>query len=166
MSDKRAFSPYLVKEDVENTVQMIVRRLLDDPGFADVLPEADRRDGNCYVVVAAPALTEEVFLSAREVKYTVLYEAAFGDQSKWQHNFRGNAWSKVYQLAEDRNEGGPFITPHLLFSGDKPYWGGVKRERIIVACSGFDEHFDRMISGMIADMIIARAHQRFLAQAA
>ena len=52
--------------------------------------------------------------------------------------------------------------PHLLFLGDTPYWGGVKREGIVVACSGVQPHFDRMIAGMVADGLIAMAYELWM----
>ena len=52
--------------------------------------------------------------------------------------------------------------PHLLFTGETPYWGGVKRRGIVVTCSGVQPWFDKMVSGMIADAMVALAYDAWM----
>ena len=68
---------------------------------------------------------------------------------------------KAVQLWTGCNDGRAGVVPHLLFPGYTPYWGGVKRDGIVVACSGVQPWFDRMISGIVADTIIALAHDAY-----
>ena len=72
------------------------------------------------------------------------------------------AQCKALQLWHGRNDGRTDIMPHLLFPGDAPFWGGVKRDGIVVVCSGLEPHYDRMIAGMVADMCIARAYDAWM----
>ena len=75
------------------------------------------------------------------------------------------ARSKALQLWFGKNGGhGGSPSPHLLFAGDTPYHGGVKREGIVVACSadGLKPWVEVFISGMVADMLIALAHQAWV----
>lgn len=81
----------------------------------------------------------------------------FGDINIWEHSYSEIARCKAFQLWYDRATGGCENVPHLLFHNDTPFWGGVKREGIVVATSGLEPYFDRMISGMVADGCIAMA---------
>lgn len=80
----------------------------------------------------------------------------------WTEDFREIAQCKALQLWHGRNDGGTDIKPHLLFSGDTPFWGGVKRDGIVVACSGVEPWFDRMIASMTADVCIALAYNAWM----
>jgi len=62
------------------------------------------------------------------------------------------------QLWHGRNDDRTDRIPHLLFPGDTPCWGGVKRHGIVVTCSGFQPHFGKMFSGMVADMCIGLSY--------
>jgi len=46
----------------------------------------------------------------------------------------------------------------IFYTNGRADGGGVKRYGIVVACSGFPPHFDKMFSGMIADMCIGLAY--------
>jgi hypothetical protein len=91
----------------------------------------------------------------------VLYEQAVGDPDGWEHSYDVIARNKALQLWTDRNDDRTSPVPHLLFSGDTPYWGGVKRRGIVVACSGVQSWFDKLISGIVADTIVALAHHAY-----
>lgn len=118
-----------------------------------------------HIVVLVPAMED-----ARETDYPdypdyptkayVLYEYSHGNKD-WEHPYDNIARCKALQLWTDRNDGRTASIPHLLFSGDTSYWGGVKREGIVVACSGVQPWFDRMISGMVADIIIAMSQDAY-----
>lgn len=92
-----------------------------------------------------------------------LCEHSEGKRPTWHHAYDKIARNKAEQLWRGRNtDGNTASVPHLLFPGDTPFWGGVKRHGIVVACSGYDPWLDQMISGMIADMIKGLAHHAFM----
>ncbi len=96
-----------------------------------------------------------------QIEPLLLHEMSMGDPGGWEHRYDEIARCKALQLWSGRNDGGFSNQPHLLFAGDTPYWGGVKRDGIVVACSGVQPYFDRMCAGMIADMAIACAHDEY-----
>src|SRR3989338_7336273 len=69
---------------------------------------------------------------------------------------------KELQLWHDRNDDRSEIIPHLLFPGDAPFWGGAKRRGIVVACSGIQPWLDKLVSGMVADLIVAIAYNAWM----
>lgn len=95
------------------------------------------------------------------IRPIVIAEQGFGDKNLWSHDFAEIAQCKALQLWHDRNNGATTIMPHLLFPNDTPFWGGVKRDGIVVACSGVQAHFDRMIAGMVADGCVALAYDAY-----
>lgn len=121
---------------------------------------------HCHVVVLVPGMQDD-----RATDYpnwpdypttaVMLAEESFGDQEAWEHPYDNIARCKALQLYTDRNDGRAGIIPHLVFSGDTPYWGGVKRDGIVVACSGVQPWFDRLIAGIVTDTIIALAHHAY-----
>jgi hypothetical protein len=92
----------------------------------------------------------------------LLAEYSHDGHKAWERDYDNIARCKALQLWHDRNDGGTDTKPHLLISGDTPYWGGVKRDGIVVACSGVEPYFDRMIAGMVADACIARSYRNYL----
>ncbi|PIR44470.1 MAG: hypothetical protein COV10_04420 [Candidatus Vogelbacteria bacterium CG10_big_fil_rev_8_21_14_0_10_51_16] len=120
-----------------------------------------------HVVVLAPTIEDD-----RKENYPAwpnysMIPAAFceyshGDSSKWEYHFDTIAQCKVLQLWNDRNDERTDIQPHLLFPGDTPYWGGVKRHGLAVSCSGVQPWFDQMIAGMIADAIKAFCYDTWM----
>jgi len=120
----------------------------------------------CHIVVLVPAMED-----AREANYPdrpnypvqpyALYQQSVGKKEKWEHPYDEIAMCKGLQLWTDRNDDRTALIPHLLFSGDTPYWGGVKRRGIVVACSGVQPWFDKMISGIAAHIIVALDHDAY-----
>ncbi|MES2088232.1 MAG: hypothetical protein V4467_04565 [Patescibacteria group bacterium] len=88
----------------------------------------------------------------------LLYQETIGDKGIWTGDYAEMALGKAQQLWLDRQDGGSDITPHLLFPGDVVYWGGVKRQGIVVACSGIQAYLDRLFSGITADACIALSY--------
>jgi hypothetical protein len=122
-----------------------------------------------HVVILVPSMKDE-----RDEHYpawpnyaiepVLLYEQSVGkDTADWQGPYDAVAQCKALQLWHDRNDGRTNIIPHLLFPGDVPHWGGVKREGIVVSCAGVQSWLDRMISGMIADACIGLAYENYMA---
>ena len=91
----------------------------------------------------------------------VLYEHSLGDRDEWEHPYDEIAQCKALQLWEGRNNGSQCVQPHLLFSGDTPYHGGVYRHGFVVACSGQFERHDTMIAGMVSDMCVSLAAEAY-----
>jgi hypothetical protein len=131
----------------------------------------------CHIVVLVPAMKDDRANDYPSwpnypLQAQLLYEesrhkicnimAGPGTDNAWPHKFDDIARCKALQLWHDRNDDRTDIKPHLLFPGDTPFWGGVKRDGIVVTVSGFQPHFDKMISGMIADMCIAMAYDDWL----
>ena len=115
-----------------------------------------RRD--CHIVILVPEVTEGDNWTESTVKPYCLYEHGVGIREEWTHPFDTIARSKAMQLWQNRHSGNAGMHPHLLCSGDTPYWGGVAREGIVVCCSGFQQPLDRMVSGIVADILIGLAH--------
>lgn len=138
---------FLTKEVAEIAVDTVMQAVF----FGSLADKLNRP--TCHVVIVVPTQG-----SANEIIPYVLYEKTHGEREGWgEHHFNHIATSKSFQLWYDRHDGGTCAVPHLLMPGDTPYWGGVKREGIVVACSGVQPYFDRMISGMVADACIALA---------
>ncbi|MFA7208753.1 MAG: hypothetical protein WC120_00560 [Parcubacteria group bacterium] len=120
----------------------------------------------CHIIVLVPAMED-----ARSENYPdwpnyptrayPLYQKSVGEKKDWPHPFDEIAMCKALQLWTDRNDDRTMPIPHLLFPGDTPYWGGVKRRGIVVTCSGVQPWFDKMISGVIADVIVGLAHNAY-----
>lgn len=120
----------------------------------------------CHVVVLVPAMEDA---SAEDypawpnypTQAEVVYECSF-NREKWEREYDNIARCKALQLWTGRNDDRTGPMPHLLFSGDTPYWGGVNRRGFVVTCSGVQPWFDKMISGMVSDIIVALAHDAFV----
>ncbi|MDX8502599.1 hypothetical protein RFM99_29905 [Mesorhizobium sp. VK4C] len=109
----------------------------------------------CHVVILVPSIVPDDNEWAHGlVTPTCIYETSRGNREDWSHEFDRLARNKALQLwREQRVAGNTDPAPHLLFSGDTPFWGGVKRHGIAVAVSGPQSFFDEMLAGMIADAI-------------
>lgn len=123
----------------------------------------------CHITVLVPAMLVPVDSHDSDAAFPnygihtrVLYEYSQGRKKDWSADYKNIGHCKSVQLWQGRNVGGTDSVAHLLFPGDTPFWGGVRREGIVVSCSGVEPHFDRMISGMIADICIAAARHAYL----
>ncbi len=120
-----------------------------------------------HIVILVPSMTDARAEDYPDwpnygLKPSLLYEHSVGDRSQWTAKYDEVARCKALQLWHERNDGGTDIKPHLLFPGDTRYYGGVKRDGIVVACSGVQPWFDRMIAGLIADTCIALAYDGWM----
>lgn len=117
----------------------------------------------CHVVALAPAMeTDNAVWPNFATRAVVIYEKSIGNMGMWPYHFDEIARCKALQLWQGRNDGGTDIVPHLLYPEDTPFWGGVKRSGIVVTCSGFKEHVDKLIAGILADLIISVAANAWL----
>ncbi len=159
---KMATPKFLTVEIAKTAVDAMLRATMCNP---EILKLLKRRD--CHIVILVPS-TED----ARdadfpdwpnyELKPHCLYEHSVGDKKEWKFNFDDIARCKALQLWQGRNDDRSDVIPHLLFAGDAPFWGGVKRQGIVVTCSGVQPWFDKMIAGMIADMLIGLTYNAWM----
>ncbi|MCX6717546.1 MAG: hypothetical protein NTU76_02630 [Candidatus Taylorbacteria bacterium] len=155
---------FLTEEMAEEAIEMVWWMVLNhEPTHFKPKSKA------CHVVVLVPEqeTPDELNAVGRYLNYSVrpysLFEYSFGNkESEWTADYAEIARSKALKLWNGMNDGRTDIMPHLMYSGDCPFWGGVKRDGIVVACSGVEAHFDRMISGMVADMLIAGAYHAWM----
>lgn len=149
---------FLTAKTAATVVDMVMQMLDREPIHSLLnIHEGGGGDIQLYIVILVPSVED-----AREADYPnypdypikpfVLYEYSKGDVINWPHKFDDIAHCKAQQLWRGQNtDGNTSSMPWLLFPDDTPWWGGVKRHGIVVACSGVQPHFDQMISGMIAD---------------
>lgn len=148
MPGKLLLPNFLVPSDVETAMENVSRFAISQ-GFL-------KRE-TFHIVMLVPSMDTSGTYPDYPIKPHLLAEYTRGDKRTWGHDLANIAQCKALQLWHGRNDGGTDSTAHLLFPGDTPFWGGVKRSDIVVACSGVQPWFDRMISGMVADMCIAMA---------
>lgn len=152
---------FLTQEVAERAVATALQMMENSP------IEGVFRGKACHIVVLAPEMDDHRRGGAEDPDYSirphVLYERSVGDRSKWSGPYDNIARGKALQLWQDRNDDRTDCIPHLLFAGDTPYWGGVKRDGLVVACSGVQSWFDRMLSAIVADLCVGLAYDAFKA---
>jgi len=142
----------------ENAIQAAILTVFDGE-VKDLLPP---KRHECHVIVIVPGMEDDRPDYPKYPDYpihpVVLCEYTAGDPKKFAHPYCDIARCKGLQLWHGRNDDRTCNQPHLLFPGDTPFWGGVKRRGIVVACSGLQPWIDKFISGMVADLLVAMAH--------
>ncbi len=122
-----------------------------------------------HVVVLAPGMEDDRPDYHKwpnyQIQPVVLCEYTLGNVADFPYPFDDIARCKALQLWHGRNDDRTEIIPHLLFPGDTPFWGGIKRQGIVVACSGIQPWQDKLISGVSADFMIALAHNAWMESA-
>lgn len=121
----------------------------------------------CHIVLLGPRMVDPRIPSPADWPHYpicphIIAEISRGEEAEWPYPFADIARGKALQLLTDRNDGGTDIQPHLLFAGDTPYWGGAKHAGLVAACSGFSCHHDRMVSGMVLDLVIGMAAEAWM----
>lgn len=154
---------FITKEIVEEAVTIALTTLYVH--HADILqPEKPR----VHVAVIVPGKRQySAEVNPEDVKTVIepllLYETTWGElETDDDRVIVDIARSKVRELWFKQQDGGTDLVPHLLFSGDTPYWGGVFRSGIAVACSGVKPWKDRLVASMVADLIIALAYDAWV----
>lgn len=155
MAEKMLTPAFLTKEVAERSVHHVLSVIQSLDGVLSRMM--------CHIVVLVPSMKDDRERDFPDwpnylIEPCALYEYSFGDPVNWPHKFDDIARCKALQLWHGRNDDRTDCMPHLLFPDDTPYWGGVKRHGIVVTCSGFQPYFDKMFSGMIADMCIGFAY--------
>ena len=147
---------FLTEEIARTAVERLLPQIMSFPELGRVF---------CHIVILVPVMKKtgaEADWQNNRIEPHVLYEHSFGNKAEWPREFDLIARGKAQQLWYDRNDSRTDLSPHLLFPGDSPYWGGVKREGIVVTCSGVQQWFDRMIAGIISDSCIALAYNAWM----
>ncbi len=174
MSQVEPTSPaYLNAKMAEAAVEAVVEAILNPPAnskLADAGKFLRPKRKQCHVVVVVPGTTGSIepdtcpqWMEQLQVRPLVLFQKSFyGGREELDAPFGKIARLKAHQLWHDRNDDRTGTLPHLLFKGDTVYWGGVKRLGIVVTCSGLQPYIDKMIAGMVADMLITMAHEAWM----
>ncbi len=160
MPEQKMLTPkFLTEADAKFCISHVINSL-----FAN--PDVPLKRQACHVVVLCPKMPDDregdyPRWPAYQMEPHLLAEMSFGDRSIWTAEYDNIARCKVLQEWHDRHDGRTDIIPHLLFPGDTPFWGSVKREFIATGCSGVQSYFDKMIAGQVTDMVIALAYHRW-----
>jgi len=167
MSDKLVTPKFLTEAMARTAVKAAFNTVFGMGSLFSLEPVLKPKRRECHVVILVPGMTdhyEEDYPNWPDypLKPVLLYEESRGDPKKFEHPFDNIARCKALQLWTDRNDDRTDSIPHLLFKGDTPYWGGVKRRGIVVTCSGVQPWIDKLISGMVADMLVAMAHAAWM----
>jgi hypothetical protein len=163
MSEQKILTPkFLTPEMAEKAIDFAVMSVLDSPFLKGII-EPKRRQLHVGVLVPGMVDFEAENYPASDwpnypTRVVLLKEKSFGDPKEFPWPFDNIARCKGLQLWTDRNDDRTDCQPHLLFPGDTPYWGGVKRRGIVVFCSGVQPWIDKMISGIVADTLVAAAY--------
>jgi hypothetical protein len=151
---------FLTKEIAKRAVAAALKLMQDSP-----IKEVFKRQA-CHIVVLVPEMEDGPLQFSPYPNYSirpyVLLEESYGARETWSAAYDDIAKCKALQLWHGRNDTRTDVRPHLLFPGDTPYWGGVKRHGIVVACSGVQPWFDQMIAGLVADMCKALAYDAWM----
>ena len=161
MSEQKIVTPkFLTTKVATQATKTVLAAVIDPYTFGYIGHVA------CHIVVLAPALIDEYPDSVNWPKAPLqpcnIYEFSLNKGPEWTASYDEIARGKALQCWHNQNDDRTDIMPHLLFPGNTPLWGAVKRNGIVVACSGFEAWFDKMISGMIADICIALAYDAWM----
>ena len=180
MSESLLLPKFLTADIAEKAVRNALLTQRNSWSTTTLLPLKYRECPNCgrvvlmlHVVVLVPAMKDAQAdgYPNYPIEPHLLYECSEHKSCKtdtatsdnvWPWKFDEIARCKALQLWQGRNDDRIDVMPHLLFPGDAPFWGGVKRHGIVVATSGVQPHFDKMISGVVADICVAMAHDAWL----
>lgn len=152
---------FLTHETAKKAVKYVVSAVLKPSPMGELLKRQ-----SCHIVILVPSMKNDgpdyPDWPSYPIEPFALYDQTIGDKSDWTGKCDDIARCKALQLWHDRNDDRTNVMPHLLFPGDTIYWGGVKRQGIVVTCSGVQPWFDKMIAGMIADICIALAYNTWM----
>ncbi|MEI8344384.1 MAG: hypothetical protein WCF93_05540 [Candidatus Moraniibacteriota bacterium] len=146
---------YLTTEIAERAILTAVNAVM---GETSPLKEWKKQQ-DLHIVVLVPGVEAHGYLN-HKLKPMYLLEKSY-NKEKWERNFQRIAECIALQIWEDRNSDQHGPIPHLLFSNDTPWWGGVKRDGLVVAAAGLKPLVCKLISGIVADTMIALAQDAF-----
>lgn len=139
-----------------------VRAALD---AASYMPDIFSQGARHHIVILVPGMVDDrpdyAAWPHYDIKPVCLYEERQPEPFSTAGDIRRDiARCKALQLWHGRSDGG--MQPHLLFAGDTPYWGGVRRQGIVAACCGYKPYYDEMICGVAVDAMVAMAQHAWL----
>lgn len=155
---------FLNREVAEVVVEEVLRLAMGTESRPS--PFGPKRQ-HCHVVILVPSMENDRAGDYPKwpnyvIEPMALYERSFGNPKEWEHPYSDIARCKALQLWHDRNDDRTDVMPHLLFPGDTPFWGGVKRSGLVAACSGVQSWYDKMIAGMVVDGCVAAAYDAWM----
>jgi len=154
----KSFEPkYLTPQIARVAVRHVVEGIFASANIGSLLKRQD-----CSVVVLVPQWISDDDEGPGVMRALNICEENFGDKEHWKYPFDEIARSKAFQLWNDRNDDRTDVQPHLLMSGDAPFWGAAKMDGILVACSGVQPWFDKMIARMVAAVCIGFAYEAYM----
>lgn len=143
---------FLTRDLIEKAVDLVINGVF----LSNALDGIAKPERVGHVVVFVPGVEHRT--GTVNIVPMCIFEKSF-NRDMWKSPYSLIAMSKATQLWTGQNtDGATSVMPHLLMPGDTPYWGGVKRDGIVVAFSGDKSTIDQMISGMVADAIKALAY--------
>ena len=155
---------FLTKEMAERAINFAVTSVMESPALRGFLQPKRHQ---LHVVVLVPGVADPDAEDYPDwpdypLQAVLLHEKSFGDKAEFGKPYDEIARCKALQLWTDRNDDRTDCVPHLLFVGDTPFWGGVKRRGLVVTCSGLQPWIDKLISGIVADTLVAMAHDAWM----
>ncbi len=163
MSETKLCTPkFLTSEIAKTAIVSAINTVFHSDATSALQPKREQ----LHVVVLVPGMNDDrpdyPEWPNYQIQPVVLYEHTLGNVDNFPYPFNDIARCKALQLWHNRNDDRTEIMPHLLFPGDAPFWGGVKRQGIVVACSGIQPWQDKLISGLSADLMIALAYNAWM----
>lgn len=157
MSENMVTPKFLTTTMARQATWFAFRTLFDNGSPLKGFVEPKRQ--HLAIVVLVPGMrTRGKYPEGYQIEPVVMLIEHFGHENDWEHPYGEIALCKALKEWHGRAADGPSNLPHLLFPGDTPYWASVKRQGIVVAASGVEPWFDRLAAGMVADVLIALAH--------
>ncbi len=162
---------FLTEEMARTAVRVAIQTILNPPdvdqhgfGHEELKQYLKPTDKQCYVVILVPGVIDHVAEGYHPdwpdypLNPVLLYEHCERDGvDVFEAKFRDIAKNSALQLWTDRNDGRTDSPPHLLFQGDTPHSGGVKRHGIVVTCAGAQHYTNKLISAMVVELLVAMA---------
>lgn len=104
--------------------------------------------GFLYLVVMNPGLTP----AEARFEQAILYEQAFGDEERWDADYRRFAREKARLAWLNGMDAHQLqaLAPHRLKRGDSLLWGSVCLDGIVVGASGAFPWYDEVFAGAVA----------------
>jgi hypothetical protein len=154
-----SFPKYLTEKMVILVVNTTLQMVTNEKGL---MPEGLAWYQHLHIVILVPVLSEASSqYPHHQVQPGILYERSVGDKCGWTRPYDEIARRNALQLWQERIDSESGNNPHFLFFEDALSRGGVKRRGLVVACAGTQPWFDRMVAGIIADVLIALAHDAY-----
>jgi hypothetical protein len=109
--------------------------------------------GFLHVVVMNPLMSA----GTAAFEEAILYEESLGDREQWDADYAAYARGKAWMSWRSGLDGHRVcdIAPQCLTEGEKPLWGSVSIDGVVVGVSGAYPWFDEAFAGAVAYAFIA-----------